>query len=117
MQTKLRFAGLRLHDQDRVCLKKMQAGGEQMSVRSWRRASSRFVMELIAFCGVLPAVGGGFSDAKVEATIPRRVQSTHVDLVRSGRSVRRVARAFGVTETRRIGNPFSGLPTQSQTST
>src|SRR4051812_2874525 len=34
-------------------------------------------LELIPFCGVLPAVGGGFPDAEVEAALPGRVPSTH----------------------------------------
>ena len=46
MPTKPRFAGLRLHDEDRARLKKLQAGGAQMSVRSWRRVRTLLLLDL-----------------------------------------------------------------------
>jgi hypothetical protein len=46
MPTKPRFAGLRLDDEDRARLKKLQAGGTQMSVRSWRRVRTLLLLDL-----------------------------------------------------------------------
>jgi hypothetical protein len=46
MPTKSRFAGLRLDDEDRARLKKLQAGGTQMSVRWWRRLRTLLLLDL-----------------------------------------------------------------------
>jgi hypothetical protein len=37
MATAMRFTGLRLSDEDRAALKRMQTGRTRMSARSWRR--------------------------------------------------------------------------------
>ena len=56
-------------------------------------------LELIPFCGVLLAAGGGFAHAEQQAPYPADFRARIVELVRSGRTVRSVAREFNVSDT------------------
>src|SRR4051794_10795388 len=60
MPTKPRFAGLRLDDEDRARLKKLQAGGTQMSVRAWRRVRTLLLLDLGYTVSATAEAGGTY---------------------------------------------------------
>jgi hypothetical protein len=46
MATRPRFEGLKLNDVDRARLKRMQSGGERLSVRMWRRIRTLLLLDV-----------------------------------------------------------------------